>query len=404
MGASCELREIRTEEERQMWRGSVHYAFALDQAYDEWLKQHERSASDEMEIKWGYFSDNTLLASASHIPYQAPVRGALLPMAGVSNVGTPPEYRRQGHAEDILRSLMKVLRERGMVLTCLWPFSRRFYRRYGWGNAAEYSTYALTMPDLRQVTRGYSGSRRFSRLSLDDVEAMAAVRRDYLADYDLAPIRPWDWWRCRVFWDWQQWAHVYGIWDDEGVLSGYLAYVVKDHGDWQRELRVTDIAYRDLAAYRGLLSFLQTHDSQVREMKISLFASDPLFDWLSGGKIHRQAGAMIRLLDVKSALESLAYPETIELTMNLEVLDDFVAAGGCFKLEVAEGKARVQSTDATPEARMPIGAFSQLLTGCRSLDALIRTGRVDIDVSNVRILNQLRTLFPPRQVGMMDHF
>src|SRR4029077_5614268 len=88
-----------------------------------------------------------LVASLVLYPLEAFVRGEKLPVVGIgSGAGSPgprprgrrpplvpPEHRRRGVADQLLRATLQDMRDRGSAWSMLYSFRGDFYRRFGWG-------------------------------------------------------------------------------------------------------------------------------------------------------------------------------------------------------------------------------------------------------------------------------
>ena len=59
-------------------------------------------------------------------------RGASLSMAGICQVATDPEERNKGFAGELIRNSLREMRRRGIATTVLFPFSFRYYRKFGY--------------------------------------------------------------------------------------------------------------------------------------------------------------------------------------------------------------------------------------------------------------------------------
>lgn len=60
------------------------------------------------------------------------VRGARVPMGGIRHVATEPSEQNQGYAGLLLRDTLLRLRRQGVPLSVLFPFSFRYYRKFGY--------------------------------------------------------------------------------------------------------------------------------------------------------------------------------------------------------------------------------------------------------------------------------
>lgn len=77
------------------------------------------------------------------------VAGAALPMAGLAAVAVAPWARRRGVARQLCEHALRIARERGAVLSALYPFRPDFYERMGWGFAGELHCYRFRPEHLR---------------------------------------------------------------------------------------------------------------------------------------------------------------------------------------------------------------------------------------------------------------
>lgn len=60
------------------------------------------------------------------------MRGARLPMGGIRHVATHPEEQNQGYASTLMRDTLQRSRAAGLVTSVLFPFSFRYYRKFGY--------------------------------------------------------------------------------------------------------------------------------------------------------------------------------------------------------------------------------------------------------------------------------
>lgn len=79
------------------------------------------------------------------------IGGAALPMMGLASVAISPTARRRGYGRDICRQALTLARERGDVLSVLYPFRPDFYRSLGWGTVGQLHSYTFAPEALRPV-------------------------------------------------------------------------------------------------------------------------------------------------------------------------------------------------------------------------------------------------------------
>jgi len=381
---------------RTAYRTILQYAFDAESGPE--LDEEPRERPENFHPRGLYAVDaaddepsaDDLRTVCGRIDFGVRLRGDRHPLGGVSAVASPPESRRQGHVATMLDELLAELREEGVYLSALWPFEHAFYRRFGWALAHQFVRTTIDPADLDSVAADPAG--RFRRLNPDDWDAMADVL-DAAATHPLGLERPESWWRCRTFRGWERDPYVYG-WERDGRLRGYVVYRVDAEGG-DETLSVSELTAADYAARTQLYRFLRDHDSQVDRVRFSEPVRADLLETLRdprSAQIDLEPGAMVRLVDVRAALRSLAFPPEAELSLVLDVSDDRCPWNDrTVKLRVTDGRASCERTDDEPEAHLDVGALSQLVVGTRSAAKLRRHGEL---TAGVEVVERLDAAFP----------
>lgn len=119
-GMDLEYRSLTADDER--FDRHVRYAFrpeAGPHADDE----EERRNLSELRARRGLVKGDDLVAICGYFDFSARIRGEFRRLGGVSAVATPPEYRRRGYVERLLRELAGEFRDEGIHFSALWPFA-----------------------------------------------------------------------------------------------------------------------------------------------------------------------------------------------------------------------------------------------------------------------------------------
>ncbi|SFR52784.1 GNAT family N-acetyltransferase [Halogeometricum limi] len=401
------------EDHRDAFRAMVDYAFRPAEGPD-W-DDRDRDWPD-LFTAFGYYdtdadadaptetlSPDDIVTVCGSYDFTARVRGDWHAMPGVSAVASPPEHRRRGTVGGMLDALLERYRAEGAAFSALWPFEYGFYRRFGWATGSNYATATLPPEELADVVPDPAGFFR----TLDADEDLAAIRavHEAWATEELAVRRTDGWWRERVFRGWKKDPYVYGWFDDEETLCGYLVYTVSEDGD-DREMRVWECAYADEEARSHLLRFCRDHDSQVANVT---FTSLP--EWARpidelpdprAATLEVKPGPMVRIVDVEAALSSLSYERRDSVVLAVD--DDRCAWNdGTFELRVDAAGARVNRVESeTPDAELDVGALSQLAVGARDAAALERVG--NLTVSDAPVRSTLDGLFPRERTFLREGF
>lgn len=275
--------------------------------------------------------DGEIVASLVLYPLQAWVRGARVPVTGIGSVAVSPEHRRRGVADALVRASLRDMRQRGDALCMLYSFRGDFYRRYGWG-LVETPVMLSVPPALLPAS---DEARRVRRLRMPDRPLVQELYERHARERGhFALARRPEWWERRLWGYEGEWI-VYER--GRGQIEGYLhAQVDSGEGPWKLVVTVNEYVAHTPDAHRGLTGYLHGLRDQVVEVVMSTPADAP---WLaqfadaanlrgdlklsvvrSSG--HVGYGAMLRLLDVKAALEAFPVSPQARGEVVLEVTDD----------------------------------------------------------------------------------
>ncbi len=154
------------------------------------------------------------LASIVHmIPYTISVQHRALPSAFIAGAATDNTRRGEGLMRTLLRESLALMKQRGILLTHLYPFNHGFYERLGWAayshvrkqsitaashhrraDVFETTDAALLMPLYNKMMRHYDGyvvrterewSWRLEELAMDGGKAILLIEDDAAAAYML---------------------------------------------------------------------------------------------------------------------------------------------------------------------------------------------------------------------------
>jgi predicted acetyltransferase len=327
--------------------------------------------------------DGELVSLLVLYPLQAWVRGHLVPVTGIGSVGVSPEHRRRGVAEALLRATLRDMRQRGDGLSMLYAFRSDFYRKFGWSLVER--THMLAVPptalpasgDLRQVRRMRAPDRR---------AVMELYDRHVRRTGHFALARSPQWWDKRL-WNFEgEWIVFEGR--RRGQIEGYLQVQV-DAGDgwWKLVLTVNEFVAETPAAHRALWGYLNAQRDQTAEV-VACVPADSL--WLSQlsdainlrGEmklgVHRTAGhlgygAMLRVVDVKTALEALPLAPHARGEVTLEVDDPQLPQNSrAWRVTARDGRLQVRGEKsarggrALPRLSLSVEMLAGLVAGSLS--------------------------------------
>lgn len=338
------------------------------------------------------------------VPYTVRLGAHRVALGGIGGVASLPETRRQGNTRALMLHSLREMRERGMLLSALYPFSHRYYRQYGYELVCTARRTTAKMSSFAAFP--VTGTAR-QYLPGEDDQALRRIYEAFTARCNLAPRRDdalWKKWLEKDPYTQRQYTYV---WHNEAnEARAYAVLRVADRPEG-RELQVADAAYGDAPALVGLLGLLRNMGEQYATVSWELplkvdpnaFFPEPY----EATQIIVQKG-MARVLDVSGVLERLSYSGAPgEYT--LRIIDPQLPENdGPWRVTFADGQARAAklTDEAVPvDWTLDIPAFTQLALGYLDVDTLLwsRPG-----TERPQNLDTLRRVFVKREVYMPEYF
>lgn len=371
----------RAVEIRALHDGDLEQAWALDRdAFHvpaERQPQFMRFADPARSI--GAFDGGRLVAATSSHYFGQFFGGRAVPMAGVHSVAVVPDRRGQGLARAVMTPMLHGMRERGEVISSLFPATTRLYRRLGWELAGSYLWRGVAPRVLQTLAQPTGVALRPGGAA--DLEALRPCYAEFAAAQNGQLDRPEAWWRRLVaLWDERSVFIAHG---PDGAPQGYVVYRQLD-GDWSAlggpfRIAVYELASTTLAASLALWRMLGSWATQVSQIVYRGPAEDPLLLLLPEQELSVLAEIrwMTRVIDAQGAVAARGFAPGLDVEAPLVLRDPlFPANDGQFTLRVRDGRGQLERGGrGGPE--LAIGAFSSLYTGWASAVMLRRTGRLE---------------------------
>lgn len=346
-----------------------------------------------LEVAWVAEERGRLLGAYRAYRMTEYVAGVPLPMLGLASVATSAAARRRGVGRALCRHALRQGRERGDVLSVLYPFRPSFYRTFGWELVGELEAYRFrpgALPDYEEAA-----AVRFAEPADRDAIAACYAR---VAGRSTGPLER----------DARVWAHHLDaagihavVHDDGGRIGGYaLVRFGRPRAPGAATLHVRELIAEDDEAYRALLGWITAQRDQFSEVRYDARPDERLEFRLTDPRppapararrlwfptARRIRGPMLRVLNVPAALA--ARPRWGEspgfgLTLEVEVLDDELPENrGPWHVSIEEEGARVHDRRAGgADARLVVGpaTFAQIYAGELPPSVAARLGLAPIE-------------------------
>ena len=354
-------------------------------------------------VTYGAFAGDRLIGRLKDRAYDSWFGGVRVPTCGIAGVTVAMEDRGRGALSPLFAHTLAAARERGAVVSGLFPSAARIYRRFGYELVSDYRTITINTSELAATPAPAGVITR--RAGIEDLPAVREVydawaaaqngpltRRgisfpatdsDLLGDFDGITVAV----------------------DGDGRIVGYASWDRGQHYDERGTLAVSDLLALSADGYRALLRALGSFSSVTPTTKIDTSGDDLARLFLPGRQWEAVDSDpyMIAIIDVPGALQRRGYPWFLSARLGFRVAGDQLGRlDGAYRFEVAEGVGSCTATDHDDDRTFHPRGLALLYAGVQSCTnlrwaGLLTGGRLEQDVV-------WDTLFGGRQFHIRDYY
>ena len=332
------------------------------------------------------FDGPEMVATAGIYTRELTVPGAVVPVAGVTEVGVRPSHRRQGLLTALMRRQIDDVRAGGEAIAALWASETGIYGRFGYGLAARHATLKLRTAGMRVRPDVAVADGRVLLLEPEAAIPRIAPLFDRLRRQRPGHLdRHGPWWPRRVVDPESERGGASALRvavheRPDGAVDGYALYAVKP--DWsdgpEAEVRVREVVAGGGPATAAMWSLLVGLDL-TRSVTVHIAAPDEPLDLLLAGpsrvRVTTAPNVWVRLVDLPRALTARAYAAPLDVVLDVD--DAFCPwNAGRHRLEAGADGARCERTDAPADLALSAADLGAAYLGGTSLAALHALGRV----------------------------
>lgn len=344
----------------------------------------------------GWFNKNKLVSQLCIYPCKVNIHNKIFEMAGLTGVGTYPEYANLGLMNDLIKTALTKMRDNQQWISYLYPYSVPYYRKKGWEIFSERLSFIIKDSQLPR----YDKQPGFvERLSVDDPEVIDVYNRFSHLNHG-ALIRselPW-----REYWRWEnedeRTAGVY--YDENAQAQGVIFYWIKSDVFY-----IKDMFYLSQEARKGLWNFVYAHYSMVDKVKGRIYRHDPLAFQLFDSKIAEtiEPYYMARIVDVAEFLKVYPFAELPKQPFHFVISDPLADwNNGIFSLYVDQcGALAVDQQPRGQAIELSIQVLSSMLMSFRRPQFFFEYELLKTDKNMVAMLDDM---IPTQQPYFSDYF
>lgn len=393
-----EIRQIRAEEKEQI-------VAIYNNAYRVPLEV-ARQWMEEVDIRntRAIFEGKRLVSMLQIIPYEVWLGGKVVPMGGIGGVATWADRQGKGYAGALMLDSLNQLRERKLWVSVLYPFSFRYYRKFGW----EIAGYRLCYTNFKQNDLLYSEESRLVDAGKDteNIKVLDTVYEEMARKYNVCIKRDKSQWRKKLEWLKKNNGQVYLIHDEGKYIGWFFCQNKPLEGKSGYESITNEFAFTAEKALRAMMGFLSTLPTNVA--KITIFSPYDLDLWIYFKEAYvqteKKASFQFRIVDLVQAVKARGYKPEISAKISVHIHDECATWNdGIWSIELQSGEAVVvKKTSACPDAECDIQTFSQLFCGYATAEDLLFQGR--LKVRNNQIPALLNAIFHDYPTHLQDWF
>jgi predicted acetyltransferase len=302
--------------------------------------------------------------------------GSRVPMGGVAGVAVEAAHRGRGVASALLRAALAAMRERGEVLSTLYPMNHTLYRRHGWEVAGSFPQHRVDLRALGALPSP-GQARILRRAERDDLPALRDIHQR-MSRYEPGNLWYGDEFAFRRLLDHPGFQEAY-VTEHDGAVTGAVTIAREETAEERGfySLVIMSLVAVDLDTELALLHLLSNYHPVARTAEL-VAASHHALPMLLGERELHPAGKgwcwMSRLVDARAAVAARGYPHDVDVELHLDIADTSAPwNAGAHVLRVKAGQGSLEP-GGRGDVQLSSGALASLYTGWANARRLAMVG------------------------------
>lgn len=335
------------------------------------------------------FVEGKLATAYAWWPLKMFINGAVVPVAGITFVGTSPVFRRKGLLRQVVQKHFDTLHADGrQPLTVLYASQAAIYQRYGYAVVSTRNAYEVAPRHLRFVDTSlpFTPQGTLRELAPDELEPLTSLYQSFCRQRTGCLDRSKAWWSASPLKPPAR-SEVLGkvVYEEESHALGYVIYTIAacnvPRGKPWQQITVRDMAWLTPAAYRAVWEHFSSMDLAMHVSTMFSPADDPLPHLIEEPRqlnTTSSDGLLARIVDLERVVALRPFCGEGELAF--EIKDPLCPwNNGCWQLRASGGRANITRAGGPTAATIPIDTMAMLLFGQISAAEAVRMGRMTMD-------------------------
>ena len=327
--------------------------------------------------------DGELVSSLICTPGSIMRDGKIVSHSAAGAVGTLPEYRRMGCAGAMMTECAKLLHSEGICASSLWPFSYKYYRKFGWEVGAEWRAYS----GPSSVFAEHGNSEKVRKADIEDLCSIKSVYVDFATQYNCLTVRTDSWWDRIVkinnyLKPLDKQGAIVHITDSE--VDGYAVYDVETREE-DNVVGVKEIVFKRHEHRRDMLAKLAMIDPK-GQVNFGAPAGDLFLHELPEPRdvtTSVRPAFQFRIFDPQAALLALSPADDISGRLSFVLTDPVLEPVREIGVEISGGGVSICKPERASAMEMDIMTFAKIFSGYISPGDAWKIGKVKTDNNEV---------------------
>ena len=370
----------------------LSHAFAVDtKGYPQFFA---RAGHDNLRV---VVQDGDVLGGATLVDMGMYFGGRSVPLTGVAGVAVRPDQLRRGIASSMMTSLVRELAERGVALSALYASTAGLYRRVGYEAAGTRMLATMVAREIPFEERELTTRRP---LGADDQTVRDLYTRFARQHSGFLDRGSYMWPRITQE---RFGIPAYGLIVEGDEPEGYLYYRKAKGKTDRHELHVTDLVATTSRAVRRIWTVLRDMGTMLDSITIPTSTTDPFQLALPDPRhaLRLYDRWMLRITNLRAAIENRGWPPGLTSTLQLDVTDDIVEDNSGRWIVHVEGGRGSLEPGGNGLVRITARGLASLYSGYASPAALALMGQLDADPDK---FPAIAAPFAGPEPWLRDHF
>lgn len=325
--------------------------------------------------------EGRVIGTGTGFPAKMWLSGVPLDVGAVAGVTVLPEYQNRGVAAKLMQALITRMQQEKQALSLLFPFSHKYYGKFGYGTIGDLHAYRIDPNNLIVSEEGH----KVRPFTLDDLPVIRVLYKGQLTWRNGWFTRSNEWWDKII----GEWPNIM-VYDDGDMVGGFYSYDISTAQDGTRTLQIKEFFAAEPGALQGLVSFLAAQneadvieylapaDTPFRHCLRQPIAVDAQNrGWVFNDLCHITPGPMGRVINLSKALTTRFYTRGMSGVRVFKVADPLIPANQeLLAFRLVDGRAETHPAENhAPDIETDITTLTQILCGyMKAMDAY-RLGR-----------------------------